>query len=225
LFKDVLEHPDVLLARLPVILLALTVHEFCHAYFALRMGDPTAYRLGRCTLNPLKHLDPLGTLCLLFAPIGWAKPVPINPLNFRDWKRGVIVSTAAGPLSNVVQAVGWALLIRGLHRFGGSISPPALYQAMWMMFVYGVIINVGLAVFNMLPLYPLDGFHITLALTRPEKQRKMAEMARYGPFAILGVILLSRLGKVDLLGRVTVPVMEWLLIHVSGLPLGADGSG
>ena len=91
--------PVDLMIRVPVILLALTVHEFCHAYFAYRMGDPTAYRLGRCSLNPLRHLEPLGTICLLFAPIGWAKPVPIIPINFRDPRKGMLVATAAGPLN------------------------------------------------------------------------------------------------------------------------------
>src|SRR5690242_12736966 len=106
--------PSVMMLRIPVVLLALTVHEFCHAYFALQMGDPTAYRLGRCSLNPLRHLDPLGTICLMFAPIGWAKPVPIDPRNFRNWRQGVLVSIAAGPISNLIQALVFALLLRGV---------------------------------------------------------------------------------------------------------------
>ena len=212
------DHPAEMLARLPVILLALTVHEFCHAYFALRMGDPTAYRLGRCTLNPLKHLEPLGTLCLIFAPIGWAKPVPINPINFDDQRKGVIVSTAAGPLSNLAQALLWALLLRGLYHWGARIENPKLYESMWIMFYAGVSINVGLAIFNMLPLYPLDGFHISVELSRPENREKMIAMAQYGPYAILGIIMLGRIAKVNLLGYVMNPVMDWILLNISGLP-------
>jgi len=101
-----------LLMHAPIVIFSLTIHEFAHAFAAYRMGDPTAARLGRMTLNPLAHLDPIGTICLFFAPIGWAKPVPINDINFDDRRKGVLVSTAAGPGSNLCVALACALIMR-----------------------------------------------------------------------------------------------------------------
>jgi Zn-dependent protease len=213
-----------LLLRLPVVLLALTVHEFCHAYFALRMGDPTAYQLGRCTLNPMKHLDPLGFICILFAPIGWARPVPINPFNFPNRRQGILVATAAGPISNLVQAVFFALMLR-LMQMAWS-STPSVYgpqvlmfvSLMRQMFLMAVMINVGLAVFNCLPLYPLDGFHISMQLMRPASQQRFIETARFGPYALLGLILLGNMyPEYDILSRLVRPPVEFVLVHVAGL--------
>src|SRR5690606_19101552 len=154
----------------------LTVHEFCHAYFALRMGDPTAYRMGRCTLNPLKHLDPLGTICLMFAPIGWAKPVPINSLNFHDQRKGILVSTAAGPISNLVMAVGFAVILRGITTWGSALNgiPQGAHflKVLIDMTLWGVFINVGLAVFNLLPIYLIDGLHYSAQLMLALSQRR-----------------------------------------------------
>ncbi len=242
-----------LLIRIPVVLLALTVHEFCHAYFAYRMGDPTAYRLGRCSLNPLRHLDPLGTICLMFAPIGWAKPVPINHENFRrppgtasrsgfesEWttgtgyygapdvagdrrvRRGILISTAAGPLSNLAQAVLWALILRGI-RYAMPWAPDTpqadrLIELAWSMAGTALMINVGLAVFNCLPLYPLDGFHILLQLIKPGREHEFAQTARYGPFMIIGLVLLGNYGHIDVLGKLMNPVFLFLFRHVAGLP-------
>lgn len=216
--------PVNLLIRVPVVLLALTVHEFSHGYFAYRMGDPTAYRMGRLTLNPIKHLDPLGTICLMFAPIGWAKPVPINPLNFHDRRKGILVATAAGPASNLVQAIVFALLMRAVvslaggieHALGADADPR--FQALAMISFMGVLVNVGLAVFNCLPFYPLDGFHITLQLMRPESQEKFVETSRYGPFLILGLVLLGSLGDVSILMYLIRPPVNLILRHVAGVP-------
>lgn len=209
-----------LLIRLPVVLLALTVHEFCHAYFALRMGDPTAYQQGRCTLNPAKHLDPLGFICILFAPIGWAKPVPINPFNFRNRRQGILVATAAGPISNLIQAVFFALMLRLLMTWAtviGAHSAQFLFVAHKMLLM-AVMINVGLAVFNCLPLYPLDGFHISMQLMRPATQQRFIETARFGPYALLGLILLGTVRReYDILTRLVRPPIEFVLVHVAGL--------
>lgn len=215
--------PVELMIRVPIVLLALTVHEFCHAYFAYRMGDPTAHLQGRLTLNPLKHLDPLGTICLMFAPIGWAKPVPINPVNFHDWRRGILVSTAAGPLSNLAQAIVFALLLRlliasagGLDQVAGSEADPR-FQAAFLMGWMAVLINVGLAVFNCLPLFPLDGFHIVMQLLPPERQQRFAETAHFGPFAILGLIIIGQATSVSILGKLVWPPFEFILRNVAGI--------
>lgn len=221
--------PVDLLIRVPLVLLALTVHEFCHAYFAYRMGDPTAARLGRLTLNPIKHLDPLGAICLVFAPIGWAKPVPVNPLNFRDPRKGDLVTTAAGPGSNLLLALAFALLLRAVLHAGGGIIPfvdrtvpPFLYAAFLFCYV-GVLINSSLAVFNCLPIHPLDGFHITLQLLPVRSQQGFADTATYGPFLLLGLIVLDRAVVLDktsgqgILGRLIEPLVSVLLKYVAGM--------
>lgn len=217
------ENPTELLVRLPVVLLALTVHEFCHGYFAYRMGDPTAYSQGRLTLNPIKHLDPLGTICLMFAPIGWAKPVPINPLNFRDRRKGILVSTAAGPMSNLALAVVFALLLRGILFATKQVASAdnaqltQFVELLTIMAFFAVLINVGLAVFNCLPLYPLDGFHITLQLLNPSMRQGFAATAAYGPFVILGVVFLGQATEVSILTTLVMPPVEFLLRYVAGL--------
>jgi Zn-dependent protease len=210
-----------LLIRLPVVLLALTVHEFCHAYFAYRMGDPTAAQHGRCTLNPFPHLDPLGTIMLMFAPIGWAKPVPVNPMNFHNRRKGELVTTAAGPLSNLALACVFALVMRGIlycdFHYPDLMSDRA-FEVLTTMTLFGVIINTALMVFNFLPIYPLDGYHIAYNLMRSETQQRFAEMRAYGPFLILGLVLLENFSEVGILSRIILPPAGLLFKYVAGIP-------
>ncbi|MBP7935231.1 MAG: site-2 protease family protein [Phycisphaerae bacterium] len=221
--------PIDLLIRVPLVLLALTVHEFCHAYFAYRMGDPTAARMGRLTLNPIRHLDPLGAICLVFAPIGWAKPVPVNPANFRNPRTGDLVTSAAGPGSNLVMALAFALLLRAVIHAGGGVpsfmenSASRPLDAVFLFCFVGVLINASLAVFNCLPIYPLDGFHITLQLLPPRSQQGFADTATYGPFMLLGFIVLDRAVVLDqetgqgVLGRLIEPLVNVLLKYGAGM--------
>jgi len=212
--------PVELLLRLPVVLLALTVHEFSHAYVAYRMGDPTAARLGRCTLNPLAHLDPLGTICLVFAPIGWAKPVPVNPLNFHDPRKGSLYTSAAGPASNLLQAIVWALLLRmTVFRLGVWFPdlPDKAFDAAFAMCWVGVFVNVALAVFNLLPFYPLDGYRVSMELLPLEGRERMAEWAPIGPFIIIGLVIAGRMGKVDIIGKLIEPPANLLFTYVAGI--------
>ncbi|WP_448568003.1 site-2 protease family protein [Thermus sp.] len=153
------------------LLFSLALHEWGHAYAAYRFGDDTARRLGRLTLNPLKHLDPLGTLLLLFVGFGWAKPVPVNPMAFRSYRLGLFVVSIAGIVINLVLAVLLALLVRGLWALdplGVALTSRGeahtLSGVLALAFFFASSLNLVLAVFNLLPIPPLDGSKILQSL-------------------------------------------------------------
>jgi Zn-dependent protease len=163
-----------------IILFAITVHEFSHALAAEMMGDPTPRLAGRLTLNPIKHIDPIGFLMLLIVRFGWAKPVPINPYNFRDPVRGEMVVSFAGPASNFLAAWLAAVLMKlfpVVFLSNGYVQGAVLY------FIW---INLALAVFNLLPIPPLDGSHI-LEPFIPEEYRRMLE--QYGFFILIFILI------------------------------------
>ncbi|MGB2997475.1 MAG: site-2 protease family protein [Phycisphaerae bacterium] len=177
-----------LLLRLPVVLFALTVHEYMHGYVALRCGDDTAYRAGRLTLNPLAHLDPIGTLCLMFAPIGWAKPVPVQPLNYRHPRRDEILVSGAGVTANFALGAVLAVALRLL--LGGGLLPPTPLGAIFMLLlVNGIIVNFGLGVFNLLPIPPLDGSHIFRELLPYHARETYRRVSAYGPIVLILLVL------------------------------------
>jgi Zn-dependent protease len=196
------------LLNLIVLVLSLTVHEFFHAWTAHRLGDDTAARMGRLTLNPLPHIDIFGTILLpLFnAPIGWAKPVPVNPAGFRQGVRmstGEILVSVAGPLSNLgialLAAVAFGLLVRlapDLIPVGGAA------EALLSRFI---LVNTGLAVFNLVPLPPLDGNHVLGNLLPYRYRDAWARFQRVGPFLLLGLILVESQTGLPLLTRVIGP--------------------
>jgi Zn-dependent protease len=199
---DLFSSPErIALAAIPMIL-AITLHEAAHGYVARQFGDSTAWMLGRVTLNPLKHIDPLGTvivpaLMLLFGSpylFGWAKPVPVNFGNLRHPKRDMLWVAAAGPGMNFVMAVGWAI-VYGLASAGGVLQSDGVQ---FMGFV-GVLINISLMVLNLLPIPPLDGGRIAVSLL---PHSLAAPFARLEPF---GFIILLVLLYTNVLGRLMTP--------------------
>ncbi len=170
----------------PVILFSLTVHEFFHAYLAYRYGDSTAKDMGRLTFNPLAHLDLFGTLMMFLSEFrfGWAKPVPVNPYNLRNPRTADIWISAAGPLSNMGLAFIAGLVFRLL--VGANADLPS---AIYVMLQLGVSINISLAFFNMIPIFPLDGSHILRSLMPPRYESQLAAFERFAPFILIFLIV------------------------------------
>ena len=191
-----------LLLSLPVIILALTVHETAHGYVAWKCGDPTAYNLGRLTLNPIKHLDPFGFLCMLIFGYGWAKPVPINTRNFRNPKRGMALSAAAGPLANLLLgAISAALsgLLYSCHlHFILEDTPLFILKFFWygaQLFELNAIVNLLLMAFNLIPVPPFDGSRIALIFLPTRIYFKVMQYEQQIMFGVLiAFFLLNRIG-------------------------------
>lgn len=171
-----------LLISLPCVLIALTFHEYAHGFVAYKLGDPTAKLLGRLTLNPLKHLDPVGALCMLFARFGWAKAVPVNMTVFKNPKRDMAITALAGPLANL--SLGFIGCF--LYSLSLRLIPPfyeenfAYYLAVaWISFIYNFVwLNISLAIFNLLPIPPLDGGKIFFSLFPNEQYYKILRLER-----------------------------------------------
>jgi Zn-dependent protease len=197
--------PLFLIPFIPVLLLALTLHEYGHAWTAVHFGDPTPRIAGRLTLNPLKHLDPLGTVFMFVAQFGWAKPVPVNPANFTHPRADLWVSLA-GIIANLVQAVLYALIWHLL----GSIAPAALG---WVspFLILGIMVNLSLALFNLLPIFPLDGSHVAKNLL-PRRQAYQFSVfnERYGAMILLGLLLVGYFSAVSPLSLLIRIPRNWL---------------
>jgi Zn-dependent protease len=177
-------------------LIILSIHEFSHAYIAHKLGDNTAMYMGRLTLNPLKHLDPFGAICMVFLHFGWAKPVPINPRNFRKPKRDFALTALAGPLSNLIMAFVSAfilLLTLALLEDVSFTNDYAFNIAQTTVdFIYIFhIINVGLAIFNLLPVPPLDGSRILNTVLPPKAYFKIMQYERIIYFVLIGWLFLG----------------------------------
>jgi Zn-dependent protease len=192
---------NAVLLALPVLLLSLTAHEWGHAWVALKQGDDTAYMLGRVTMNPAAHVDPIGTL--LFpaiaigsgAPLlGWAKPVPVNPRKYRDYKKGDILVSIAGVCMNAILALCFALVLWLLAVATRNMAAtPETAQIAARMAFYGVIGNVGLIVFNLLPIPPLDGSHVFYHLLPPAWGAEYRRLYPYGFIILWGLVLTGAL--------------------------------
>jgi Zn-dependent protease len=191
----------------PPLLLALTLHEYAHGYVAYRLGDPTAYNAGRLTLNPLSHLDPIGTIAFFFIKFGWAKPVPVNPLYFREPRKGMLWVALAGPVTNLVLAIISAVLMRVTVYAGQALPYSSILEAILVPFYYmlttSVWINLVLCIFNFLPIPPLDGSRIVTGLLPEEMAHQYASFERYG-FIIILILAFS-----GILGKVIYPIISF----------------
>jgi Zn-dependent protease len=170
-----------LIITLPILLLVITVHEFSHALVADKLGDPTPRLAGRLTLNPIAHIDPIGLLMLIVVRFGWAKPVPINPYNFRDPRKGALFVSLAGPTSNFLFAWVVAIIYRSAPLAYGDLLSQILSYTIW--------INLALGVFNLIPIPPLDGSHILEFFLPPHQMENWYRLQQYSLIILLFIIV------------------------------------
>lgn len=204
----------VYILRIPALLISLTIHELSHGYVAYRLGDITAKSQGRLSLNPFRHLDPIGTIMMVVVGFGWAKPVPVNPLYFRDKKKGMMLVSVAGPLSNILLAFITVLVFYITTAIVGAVysgvQTPALYLLIFLQLLF--YMNLSLAVFNLIPVPPLDGSKILSAVLPTEKYFHLMRYERYIGLVFLAVMFFFPTALSGIIGFFTRPIassMEW----------------
>jgi len=187
--------------KIPVLLFAITIHEYAHGKAALTLGDPTAKHMGRLSFNPLSHLDILGAICLFLFNFGWAKPVPVDIRYFKNIRRDVIIMSLAGPVANLGAAFIAGLLIRFL------MLPVEIYL---QVLLWLILMNIGLGLFNLLPLPPLDGSHVLENILSPKAAQSYRRFGRYGPFILIGIVLLDNFAHTGIISRILIGPMFYL---------------
>ena len=195
--------PQIIVLLIPALVFSLSFHEFSHAWMAYRLGDSTAARMGRLTLNPLSHLDPVGSIALLLMGFGWAKPVPVDARYFRNPREDMVKVAAAGPISNIILAIIAALALRFL--FGTGL----LTNSIKTFFIIFMQINITLAVFNLLPISPLDGSQIL----SPFLEKKFGsdivwKMQLYGPRILFIIIIFSMVTDIHIFSFIITPIFN-----------------
>ena len=186
LFNDPLGFVQRLILQIPALLVAVTVHELSHGLVADRLGDPTARRQGRITLNPLPHIDPLGAIAFVLAGFGWAKPVPVNAHNLRHPRRDMALVAAAGPISNFLVALVGLIAFRLVGRLDAA---PFLAEPAAGVLLYVYLFNLGLGIFNLIPLPPLDGGHFLPYFLPSRSWSLIRQLERYGPFILILLVM------------------------------------
>lgn len=203
-----------ILLIIPPLLFALTFHEFSHAMAATRLGDPTARLLGRLTLNPIPHLDVMGTLVFVLTQrIGWAKPVPIDERYLKHPRRDIMWIALAGPASNLFLAVLFGTLTRvlAMHPVASRSEEILRY-----MMLYSVVVNLALMAFNLIPIFPLDGSRILTGILSRQWAERYRELDRTGPLVLMGIVVLGMVTGINLFGYVVSPVINVLGRLVTG---------
>lgn len=181
-----------MLISIPALLIAITFHELSHGYMSYLLGDPTAKQEGRLTLNPIKHLDPIGALGLLFFHFGWAKPVPINPFYYKNRKLGIVLVSIAGPMANFILALITTLIIKGILLANMVTTNTLVFDFLGILVMY----NLSLGIFNLIPLPPLDGSKIVASLL-PEKYEMWAyQNERYFMLALFALMYFGVISKI-----------------------------
>lgn len=201
---------DILLSVVPA-LICITLHELSHGYVAYRLGDDTAKKAGRLTLNPIKHLDIMGLIMMVIFRVGWAKPVPVNMYKFKNPKRGMAITALAGPVSNILIAVVF-LFLYGLLLI--PLSAGAVGQYLLRMMKLTAYISVGLGIFNLIPVPPLDGSKVLFSLMSDESYYKLMRYERYGTIAMVLLVATGIIGRplsaaIQWLYTALIPVAQW----------------
>lgn len=203
-----------ILLTVPAALISIAVHESAHGYVSYKQGDPTAKNLGRITLNPLKHFDLFGFVCMVLFRVGWARPVPVNPRYYKNPRRGMAITAAAGPISNIIMAfigvIGYELV--GLISFPEMNTAYYICVTIYMFFQVFASLNVFLAIFNLIPIPPFDGSRIAYIFMPP---KAYFGIMKYERFIMLGMVVLLWLGildgPLDFLSGALLGGMEWLV--------------
>tara|TARA_Y100000591_G_C21734871_1_gene646070 strand:+ start:294 stop:923 length:630 start_codon:yes stop_codon:yes gene_type:complete len=204
IFNNIEAHIIILLV--PALVFSLSFHEFAHAWMAYRLGDNTAARLGRLTLNPMSHLDPLGSLALLLMGFGWAKPVPVDSRYLENPKQDMVKVAAAGPISNIILAVVAALVLRL------SFSTDLFTENIKTFFIIFMQINITLAVFNLLPVSPLDGSQILTPFVEKHFGPNVVwKMQVYGPRVLFFIIIFSMITDIHIFSFIINPIFKIFL--------------
>lgn len=194
-----------IIAGLPGLLIALVFHEYAHARMAVAMGDFTPRLMGRLTLDPRAHIDPIGLVMLLVARFGWAKPVEYNPMNFRERTRGEILTALAGPAANFIIAFAAMLVLVLLRRFAPGIVTGGMYTVIWMIVIY----NINFGIFNLIPLPPLDGSKVLYHIIPYEHRWRYMQLERYSFLILIAMMMTPILGSILVpLARLTLKVFS-----------------
>lgn len=208
------QNPLEFLITALLLVVALSIHEFSHAWAADRLGDPTARLAGRLTLNPLAHLDPIGTLLILIVGFGWGKPVPFDIFNLRNPRRDAALISVAGPASNMLMAIGSSLLLRWM-----VVTPLAVFPAFWAVILENLIyFNVLLAVFNLIPVHPLDGFKVVGGLLPEKYYKDWLSLERYGILFL--ILLIFPIFGGSAIFNFIGPVVDFILSFLLPQPVG-----
>lgn len=202
-------------SKIIVLLLCIPIHEFAHAWAADRLGDPTPRYQGRLTVNPLAHLTPLGSLMIILIGFGYGKPVSVNPMNFRQYRKGMALTAAAGPIANFIMAFLFMILYKVFYALYAVNLSVVAYFYLAFIFEWIAIINLGLAVFNLIPVYPLDGQKILAYFTSAKFNRFMQTYENYIAIGFI-VLLVSGLldGPLNFLNEIAFFIMDKLTFWV-----------
>ncbi|MCL2064573.1 MAG: site-2 protease family protein [Candidatus Cloacimonetes bacterium] len=206
-----------IIAQVCMVVLAITIHEYSHALAAYKLGDDTAKRMGRLTLNPIKHLDILGALMLLIVRIGWAKPVPINPYNFKSMKKDIALTAAAGPASNFCIAIFAAMFYNFSFNTMGSLDGSSFFVTLVLFALrFLVMINIALGLFNLIPIPPLDGSKIVGGFMPDEMYFKWASFERKGAYVLFALFGISYFLRIPILQVIIIPPLNFLTTMLIG---------